>query len=118
VGGTRAMRSLPFDVAPERPCGSVCSRQARVGNSAATDPDACSLLAEDQVSAAIEAKSQTGQHGGKTSTKTCIWSDEAKISTDHRRVTLSITTLTGFNVGKSVPRTTADPVAGLGYDAY
>ena len=84
----------------------------------AADPDACTLLTEDQVSAAIEAKSQPGQHGGKTSTKTCIWSDDPNHGVDHRRVTLSITALAGFNVGKTVPRTTAEPVAGLGDDAY
>jgi hypothetical protein len=82
------------------------------------EPDACSLLTEDQVSAAIEAKSQPGQHGGKSSTKTCIWSDDPNHGLDHRRVTLSFSTLTGFNVGKTVPRTTAEPVAGLGDEAY
>ena len=85
---------------------------------APVDPDACTLLTEDQVSAAIEAKSQPGQHGGKTSTKTCIWSDDPKHGIDHRRVTLSITSLTGFNVGRTVKQATAEPVSGLGDDAY
>jgi hypothetical protein len=85
---------------------------------AAAEPDACSLLTESQVSAAIEAQSQPGQHGGKSSTKTCIWSDDPNHGIDHRRVTLSLTTLTGFQIGKSVPRTTAEPVAGLGDEAY
>jgi hypothetical protein len=85
---------------------------------APADPDACTLLTEDQVSAAIEAKSQPGQHGGKTTTKTCIWSDDPNHGIDHRRVTLAITSLTGFNVGKTVKQATAEPVAGLGDDAY
>ena len=84
----------------------------------AAEPDACSLLTEDQVSAAIEAKSQPGQHGGRSSTKSCMWSDDPNHAGDHRRVTLSLTTLTGFNVGKTVPRTTAEPVSGLGDEAY
>lgn len=82
------------------------------------EPDACSLLTEDQVSAAIEAKSQPGQHGGRSNTRSCIWSDDPNHGGDHRRVTLSFTTLAGFNVGKSVPRTTAEPVAGIGDEAY
>jgi hypothetical protein len=85
---------------------------------AATDPDACTLLTEDQVSAAIETKSQPGQHAGKSSTKSCIWSDDPNHGVDHRRVTLSITSLTGFNVGKTVKQATAEPVSGLGDDAY
>jgi hypothetical protein len=97
-----------------KPFGATQPASAR----APADPDACTLLTEDQVSAAIEAKSQPGQHGGKTSTKTCIWSDDPNHGVDHRRVTLSITSATGFNVGKTVPRTTAEPVAGLGDDAY
>ena len=85
---------------------------------APADPDACALLTEDQVSAAIEAKSQPGQHGGKTTTKTCIWSDDPNHGVDHRRVTLSITSLTGFNVGKTVKQATVEPASGVGDDAY
>lgn len=102
--------------------GSLQTKSFPASLSASTrapaDPDACTLLTEDQVSAAIEAKSQPGQHGGKTSTKTCIWSDDPNHGIDHRRVTVAITSLTGFNVGKTVKQATAEPVAGLGDDAY
>ncbi|HEV8446235.1 MAG TPA: hypothetical protein VGQ44_05425 [Gemmatimonadaceae bacterium] len=94
---------------------SVAASHARSGHVAA-DPDACSLLTQDQVSAAIEAKSLPGEPSGKG--KACIWSDDPKHDVGHRRVTMSIGSLIGFNNGKSIPNIKTEPVTGLGDDAY
>ncbi len=85
---------------------------------APADPDACALLTEEQVNAAIETKTLPGKHLVPTSTKECIWSEDAKPNTDHRRVTLTINTLTSFNLGKSTKGPKTEPVSGVGDEAY
>ena len=80
--------------------------------------DACALLTPDQVSAAIEVKALPGQHLVAISTKQCIWSEDPKPNTDHRRVTLNITTVRSFNMGKSNPGLTTEAVSGVGDEAY
>src|SRR5215470_11081008 len=82
------------------------------------EPDACALLTEDQVSAAIEAKSQPGQRLVASSPKHCIWSDDPQHGVDHRRVTVDIMPLQSFTMGKSVPQYKTEPVAGVGDEAY
>ena len=113
--------SLPFAIAlvlvsKFPPAESV----AASGSSRATakDADACSLLTEASVNSALEGKTQPGQHAAASSTKSCIWSADPKHTVDHRRVTLSLSTLTAFKVGKTVPHTTPESVAGIGDEAY
>jgi len=85
---------------------------------APADPDACALLTEQQVNAAIEIKTLPGKHLVPTNTKECIWSEDAKPSTEHRRVTLTMNTLTSFNLGKSSNGLKTEPVSGVGDEAY
>lgn len=95
---------------------SLATDAARVAHSMADD--ACALLSEEQVSAAIEVKTLPGQHLLPVSTRQCIWSEDPKPNTDHRRVTLNITTVRSFTIGKSNPGLTIEPVTGVGDDAY
>jgi hypothetical protein len=89
-----------------------------VATPAPAEADACALLTEEQVSAAIEAKALAGKHLVPTSTKQCIWSDDPNHSTDHRRVTLNIGALRSFDLGKSNPGLTTEAVSGVGDAAY
>lgn len=82
------------------------------------DPDACSLLTEAQASAAIEVKVGAGQHSSPSSTKACMWTDNPTASVDHRRLVLTISNPAAFDVGKTTPRFKAEPVGGVGDDAY
>ena len=82
-------------------------------------PDACSLLTEAEVSAAIEVKSLPGKRAVESSPALCIWSDDASAGVNNRRVTLSITKTIGFDAAKSNLRSlTIEPVSGIGDDAY
>jgi hypothetical protein len=92
--------------------------QSRPTAATVLEPDACSLLTEDQVSAAIEAKSQPGQRLFASDPKHCIWSDDPQHGVDHRRVTVDIMPLQSFTVGKSVPQYKTEPVSGVGDEAY
>ena len=49
-----------------------------------------------------------------------MWSDDPNHGVDHRRVTLSILPLAGFQFGKSGAnkRITIEPVSGIGDEAY
>jgi hypothetical protein len=87
--------------------------------SATLESDACALLTEAEVSAAIEAKSLPGKHLVASNTKSCIWSDDANHNVNNRRVTLSIMPVAGFDFGKGGnPRVKTEPVQGVGDDAY
>ena len=82
------------------------------------DPDACSLLTEAQASAAIEVKVGPGKHAVASSTRQCMWSDDPAASVDHRRLILTFSNPAAFDVGKTTPRFKAEPVSGVGDDAY
>lgn len=85
----------------------------------AADPDACALLNESEASTALEVKSLAGTHPVASSTKMCTWSDAAPNDINHRRVVLSITSMTGFNFVKSRGATvTIEPVTGIGDEAF
>jgi hypothetical protein len=49
-----------------------------------------------------------------------MWSDVPNHNVDHRRITLSILSVAGFQVGKSGAnkRITIEPVSGIGDEAY
>jgi hypothetical protein len=83
-------------------------------------PDACALLTEADVSAALEVKSMPGKRVVESSPKACIWSDDPSGGFRNRRVTLTITPVAGFDAAKSnlATRLTIEPVAGVGDDAY
>lgn len=80
--------------------------------------DACSLLTDAQVNAAIEATTQPGRHVTASSTRQCMWSDDPDHALDHRRVVLTYSAPTSFDIGKKVSHPTAESVSGVGDDAY
>ncbi|MGH7615935.1 MAG: hypothetical protein ACREPM_01770 [Gemmatimonadaceae bacterium] len=82
------------------------------------DADACALLTPAEVSKALGVTSLAGTRLIASSPKACMWSDDPNHGFDHRRVTLSITSAAGFQVGKSSGRITTEPVAGIGDEAY
>jgi len=83
------------------------------------DPDACALLTETDVSAALEVKSLAGTHLVQSSTKVCSWSDVAGNDINHRRVVVSVTSAASFNALKSrAGIITMEPVSGIGDDAF
>jgi hypothetical protein len=84
----------------------------------ATQADACSLLTDAQVNAAIEATTQPGRHVAASSTKQCMWSDDPDHALDHRRVVLTYSAPTSFDIGKKVSHPAAESVSGVGDDAY
>jgi hypothetical protein len=83
-----------------------------------TQADACTLLTDAQVNAAIEAKTQPGRHAVASSTKQCMWSDDPDHALEHRRVVLTYSAPTSFDVGKKVSHPAAEAVSGVGDDAY
>jgi hypothetical protein len=81
--------------------------------------DACSLLTLNEVSAALEVTSQPGKHYIADSPKACMWSDALDPGMNNRRVTLSISSSTAaFNLMKSSPRITTEPLTGVGDEAF
>jgi len=91
---------------------------ARRATTSTVAPDACALLSDAQISAALEVTTFPGKHLGSTSTTTCIWSSDPTGSGDSRRVTLSIITVAAFDRGKSSPVIHTEPAQGVGDDAY
>src|SRR5947209_2648176 len=91
---------------------------AAVGSAKAVD--ACSLLTDAQVSAAI-GQAQAGKHMVPSSDAICVWNGEGG-----KRVTLTIYTQVGsrspmdrFNTAKTdVPGVTKTPVSGVGDEAF
>lgn len=80
--------------------------------------DACALLTQQQVSAALEVTSLAGRHPFASSTTSCIWSDDAQASIGNRRVTLSILRPQGFDMPRSMGAVKTAPASGVGDDAY
>ena len=82
-------------------------------------PDACTLLTQSLVSSALEIESLPGKHAVASSSTTCIWSDDPNDGLDNRRLTLTITPVAGFDLGKTKNRFfTVEPASGIGDDAY
>jgi hypothetical protein len=83
---------------------------------AAPPGDACSLLTQDQVSAALGVSVAAGQG---IVPKLCQWSQPAKPGADVMKLDLTIITMDGFTGAKTErgPVTTT-PVSGLGDEAY
>ena len=82
--------------------------------------DACSLLTVADASKALEVTSLPGKRLVASSPKVCMWSDDSTGEITHRRITLSIMSVAGFQVGKSTrsPKITIEPITGIGDEAY
>lgn len=80
--------------------------------------DACALLTQQEVSAALEVTSLAGRHPFASITTSCIWSDDPQASIDNRRVTLSILRPQGFDMPRSMGALKTAPASGVGDDAY
>jgi hypothetical protein len=74
--------------------------------------DACSLLTQAQVSAAVGAQVGAGTYVMPTFKTTCTWTATGKI------VTLMTTTPATFEAGKTSPAYKVVPVIGVGDEAY
>ncbi|SPE18969.1 exported hypothetical protein [Candidatus Sulfotelmatomonas gaucii] len=74
--------------------------------------DACSLLTQAQVSAAVGAQVGAGTYVMPTFKTTCTWTATGKI------VTLMTTTPATFEAGKTSPAYKVVPAGGIGDDAY
>ena len=87
---------------------------------AGRDVDACSLLTVADASKALEVTSLPGKRLVASSPKVCMWSDDSTGEITHRRITLSIMSVAGFQVGKSTrsPKITIEPITGIGDEAY
>jgi len=88
--------------------------------SVAADVDACSLLTPAEASKALEVSSLPGKRLVAVSPKVCGWTDGPAMGPNYRRVVVTITSLTAFQVGKSGknPTMTIEPAAGIGDEAY
>jgi hypothetical protein len=93
---------------------------SRTDVSSPADPDACTLLKTEEVSKALGVTSLAGARLVASSPKVCIWSDDPNHGVGHRRVTLSITSMAGFQFGKSgaSKQFTVETASGIGDEAY
>ncbi len=82
------------------------------------DIDACSLLTASEASTAIGVTVTQGHHVIEPHKDQCWWSDDATANADHRRVTLLIEDPSMFSRMKSIPNVKAEPVSGVGDEAY
>lgn len=97
------------------------------GTRATTTDDACSLLTQSQVSAALGIPMGAGQvippnvpgRPAPTSSKMCGWNQPGSDTPSAKRVVLAIMTTQSFATGKTpVQGITKAPVTALGDDAY
>src|SRR5579872_4818329 len=91
---------------------------ARPHHTASRAPDACSLLTQAEVSAAIEVQSLPGQRLIPNNLQFCIWSDSPTHAVSNRRVTLDVLRPGAYDMGKGGGGATVTPAAGIGDDAY
>jgi hypothetical protein len=87
------------------------------GSPAAPSDDACSLLTQAQVTAAVSVPVGAGQYVG-TYKKTCTWYTTDNAKPEVKYVTLLMQNLDAFQGGKQLPRVTIVPLSGVGDDAY
>jgi hypothetical protein len=92
---------------------------ARVPSANAASGDACSLLTQAQISAALSVSVGAGQYQG-TYKKTCTWYTTSNAAEGAKYVTLVLQGLDAFQAGKLAPVKTivVTPVSGIGDDAY
>jgi hypothetical protein len=81
--------------------------------------DACALLTDAQVSAAMGIKALPGKRFVPSDPNICVWSDVSDPSIGDRRLMLSIISTDSFDRGKvPLEGITKEPVDGIGSDAY
>jgi hypothetical protein len=92
---------------------------AREPSANAAPDDACSLLTQAQVSAAVSVSVGAGQHQG-TYKKTCTWYTTSNAAEGAKYVTLMLQGLDAFQAGKLalVKTIVVTPASGIGDDAY
>ena len=81
--------------------------------------DACSLLTQAQVSAAVSVSVGAGAYQG-TYKKTCTWNAVSPATKSAKWVTLMLEGLDAYQAGKQAPVKTivVTPISGTGDDAY
>jgi hypothetical protein len=86
---------------------------------AAPSDDACSLLTQAQVSAAVGVPVGAGRYQGPDK-KVCAWNRTGNATEGAKFVTLLLQGLDAFQAGKQAPVKTivVTPVTGIGDDAY
>ena len=86
---------------------------------AAPPDDACSLLTQAQVSAAVSVSVGAGAYQG-TYKKTCTWNAVSPATKSAKYITLVLEGLDAYQAGKLAPVKTivVTPISGIGDDAY
>jgi hypothetical protein len=105
---------------------------AATSASAATTDDACALVTQAQVSAAVGTSVEAGSHVTPTFVKTCTWNSAGGAAKDVRCVTISFQNAASYDAGKRLMQQTQaavnqkeggakmanDSASGIGDDAY
>ena len=81
--------------------------------------DACSLLSQSEVSAALGVAVGPGQHVVPGSLKFCGWSPAGGPKIDGKKLLVSVMTARQYDMGKApIREMTKTPVTGIGDEAY
>jgi hypothetical protein len=85
---------------------------------AAPPTDACALLSQSQVAAALGVEVDAGEH--VLGTLACRWTERGKSpGSDVARLQIALATARSFEIGKTpIPQWSKTPVTGIGDDAY
>jgi hypothetical protein len=89
--------------------------------SAAPHDDACALLTDAQVSAALSAPVGAGSYQMPTFKKTCTWNSTGDATKGTKSVVLMLEGLDAYQAGKATRQsktTSVKPISGIGDDAY
>src|ERR1700724_1734993 len=80
--------------------------------------DACALLSQSQVAAALGVEVDAGEH--VLGTLACRWTERGKSpGSDVARLQIALATARSFEIGKTpIPQWSKTPVTGIGDDAY
>jgi hypothetical protein len=84
---------------------------------AAPPDDACSLLTQAQVSAALGVSLGAGSHVTPTYLKTCTWAPSGGATTDVKYLTLSLWPADSYEAGKKLMEQAKTKMAATGEDA-
>jgi hypothetical protein len=87
---------------------------------AASPDDACSLLTQAQVTAALSVSVGAGSYQTPTFKKTCTWNATSDVTKGAKYVTLVLEGLDAYQAGKLAPVKTivVTSISGIGDDAY
>jgi hypothetical protein len=88
---------------------------------AAPPEDACSLLTQAQVSAAVSVSVGAGSYVTPTYKKTCTWNATSPVAKSAKYVTLMLEDLDAYDGGKRIGQMKAvsvTSISGIGDDAY